>query len=329
VRRREFIAVLGGAAAGWPLAAYAQTPERMRRIGLLQGLAATDAEWLPRFAAFTDALAVLGWQQGRNITIEARYANGEPARLPALAAELVQARVDVIVTNAAQPIEAARAATDTIPIVMASVGDALGAGYVESLARPGRNLTGLTLFATEQSGKRLELLKEMSPGVLRVAVIWNRNASGHRLQIKELESVAHKLGLALQSLPVTQPTEIDAAVQAALGAAAQALVTMDDPMIQLRRGHIVEQALRHRLPFMGEFRAMPAAGALMSYGPNQVDMWRRSAAYVDKILRGAKPADLPVEQPSKFELVINLKTAKAIGIDIPLSILYRADEVIE
>ena len=323
------MAVLGGAAAGWPLAAYAQTPERMRRIGLLQGLAASDAEWLPRFAAFTEALAVLGWQQGRNITIEARYANGEPARLPALAAELVQARVDVIVTNAAQPIEAARAATDTIPIVMASVGDALGAGYVESLARPGRNLTGLTLFATEQSGKRLELLKEMSPGVLRVAVIWNRNASGHRLQIKELESVAHKLGLALQSLPVTQPTEIDAAVQAALGAAAQALVTMDDPMIQLRRGHIVEQALRHRLPFMGEFRAMPAAGALMSYGPNQVDMWRRSAAYVDKILRGAKPADLPVEQPSKFELVINLKTAKAIGIDIPLSMLYRADEVIE
>ena len=329
MRRREFIAVLGGAAAGWPLAAYAQTPERMRRIGLLQGLAATDAEWLPRFAAFTDALAVLGWQQGRNITIEARYANGEPARLPALAAELVQARVDVIVTNAAQPIEAARAATDAIPIVMASVGDALGAGYVESLARPGRNLTGLTLFATEQSGKRLELLKEMSPGVLRVAVIWNRNASGHRLQIKELESVAHKLGLALQSLPVTQPTEIDAAVQAALGAAAQALVTMDDPMIQLRRGHIVEQALRHRLPFMGEFRAMPAAGALMSYGPNQVDMWRRSAAYVDKILRGAKPADLPVEQPSKFELVINLKTAKAIGVDIPLTMLYRADEVIE
>ena len=329
MRRRDFIAVLGGAVTAWPLAAAAQTPERPRRIGLLQGLAAADPEWTPRWAAFTAALAALGWQEGRNIVFEARYANGEPGRLPALAAELVRAQVEVIVTNAAQPIEAARAATSTIPIVMASVGDALGAGYVESLARPGRNVTGLTLFATEQSGKRLSLLKEMSPHVVRVAVIWNGNASGHRLQIKELEAAAQTLGLALQSLPVTQPGDVDIAIEAAFRAGAHALVTMDDPMIQRRRRDIAEQAIGHRLPCMGEFRAMPAAGALMSYGPNQVDMWRRSASYVDKILRGAKPADLPVEQPTKFELVINLRTAKAIGLDIPLTMLYRADEVIE
>ena len=327
MRRREFISALASAAAAWPLAAYAQ--ERLRRVGLLQGLAAIDPEWAPRLAAFTRALGALGWHEGQNLVIEARYADGKPERLPVLAAELVQAQVEVIVTNAAQPIEAARAATRTIPIVMASVGDALGAGYVDSLARPGHNVTGLTLFATEQSGKRIELLKEMSPRIARVAVLWNGNASGHRLQIKELGSAAQTLGLALQSIPITQPNDVDAAFQAATQAGAQALVTMDDPMIQLRRGHIVELAIRHRLPLMGEFRAMPAAGALMSYGPNQADMWRRSAAYVDKILRGAKPSDLPVEQPTKFELFINRKTAEALGLTIPQSLLISADKVLE
>jgi putative ABC transport system substrate-binding protein len=328
VRRREFIAGLGVAAV-LPLAARAQPTERMRRVGVLQGLAANDAEWLPRLAAFRQALAELGWAESRNIIIDIRYADGKPERLSALAAELVQAKVDVIVTNAAQPVEAARAATGTIPIVMASVGNALGAGYIASLARPGGNVTGLTLVATEQSGKRLELIKEMSPGVVRVAAIWNGNASGHRLQMKELEPAAQKLGLALQSIPILRPDEIEAAFQAATNAAAQAIVTMDDPMIQLRRAQIVDFATRHRLPLMGEFRAMPAAGALMSYGPNQVDMWRRSAAYVDKILKGSKASDLPVEQPTKFEFVINLKAAKALGFDVPLHLQQIADEVIE
>jgi putative ABC transport system substrate-binding protein len=196
MRRREFITLiagLGGAANAWPFSAHAQSPERIRRIGLLQGLSANDPEWLPRLAAFRQALAETGWSEGRNVVIESRYADGKSERLSALAAELVRIPVDVIVTNAAQPIEAARAATGVIPILMASVGDALGAGYVASLARPGANVTGLTLFATEQSGKRLELLKEMSPTVVRVAVIWNGNASGHRLQIKELEQAAQKL----------------------------------------------------------------------------------------------------------------------------------------
>jgi putative ABC transport system substrate-binding protein len=328
-RRREFMTLLGGAAVAWPLTARAQQTERLRRIGVLQGLAANDQEWQARLAAFRQALAELGWVEGRNITIEFRHADGHPERLPALAAELVRAQLDVIVTNAAQPIDALRAATTTIPIVMASVGDALGAGYVASLAHPGGNVTGLTLFATEQSGKRLELVKEMSPNVVRVTVIWNGNASGHRLQMKELEPAAAKLGLVLQSIPIQRSDEIDEAFEAAKQTSAQAIVTMDDPMIQLRRARIVELAMKQRIILMGEFRAMPVAGALMSYGPNQTDMWRRSASYVDKLLKGAKPSDLPVQQPTKFEFVINLKTAKSLGLDVPASVLARADEVIE
>jgi putative ABC transport system substrate-binding protein len=329
MRRRDFIALFSGAAAAWPLAARAQQASRMRRIGLLQGLAASDPDWQRRLAAFRQALQELGWVEGRNITIEARYADGKPERLAALASELVQARVDLIVTNAAQPVEAARSATSTIPIVMAAVGDALGAGYVASLARPGGNLTGLTLMATDQSAKRLELIKELSPGLARVAALWNGNASGHRLQMKEMEPAARVLGLALQSIPIQKADDIEAGLQSAQKSNAQAVVTMDDPMIQLNRARIVEIAMRQRVPVMGEFRAMAAAGALMSYGPNQIDLWRRSAAYVDKILKGAKPADLPVEQPTKFELVINLKTAKALGLDIPPKLLALADEAIE
>ena len=221
----------------------------------------------------------------------------------------------MIVTNAAQPVEAARKATSTVPIVMASVGDALGAGYIASLAHPGGNITGLTLVATEQSTKRLELIKEISQGMVRVAVLWNGNASGHRLQMKEMEPAALKLGIKLQSIPIQAAEEIDAALRAATRSNAQAIVTMDDPIIQSRRARIVEFATRQRMLVMGEFRSMADAGALMSYGPNQVDMWRRAAAYVDKIFKGAKPANLPVEQPIKFELVINLKTAKSLGLD--------------
>jgi putative ABC transport system substrate-binding protein len=329
MQRREFITLLGGAAAAWPLAASAQQSERVRRIGVLQVLAASDPDWQRRLAAFKHALAELGWIAGRDIVFEYRYADARPERLPALAAELVQANVDVIVTNAAQPVEAARKATSTVPIVMASVGDALGAGYIASLAHPGGNITGLTLVATEQSTKRLELIKEISQGMVRVAVLWNGNASGHRLQMKEMEPAALKLGIKLQSFPIQAAEEIDAALRAATRSNAQAIVTMDDPIIQSHRARIVEFATRQRMLVMGEFRSMADAGALMSYGPNQVDMWRRAAAYVDKIFKGAKPANLPVEQPIKFELVINLKTAKTLGLEIHPQLLARADEVIE
>jgi putative ABC transport system substrate-binding protein len=297
MNRRELFTLLGGAAA-LPLAARAQQSEQIRRVGVLQGLSADDQEWQRRLTAFRQALSEFGWVEGRNLKIEFRYADGDPGRLAALVAELIELQVDLIVTNGAQPIDAARAATTTIPIVMASVGDALGAGYVASLAHPGGNLTGLTLFATEQSGKRLELIKEIAPTVARVAVIWNGNASGHRLQMKELEPAAAKLALLLQSIAILRPDDVDGAFQAAHQAAAQAILTMDDPMIQSRRARIVELATRQGVILMGEFRAMPLAGALMSYAPNQVDMWRRSASYVDKILKGAKPSDLPVQQPT-------------------------------
>ncbi len=327
MQRRAFITLLGGATLAWPLIANAQPPERMRRIGLLQGLAASDQDWQRRLSAFRQGLAQLGWAEGRNIILDVRYADGNPERLPALAADLVAAQAEMIVTNAAQPIEAARNVTSTIPIVMASVGDALGAGYVASLARPGGNVTGLTLMATEQSAKRLELMKDISPGLMRIAVIWNENASGHRFQMKEMEPASRVLGLELKSVPIQKAGDIDAALRSVMQT--QAVVTMDDPVIQSNRGRIVDWGMRERIPVVGEFRPMAAAGALMTYGPDQVDLWRRSAAYVDKILKGAKPADLPVEQPTKFELVINLKTAKALGIAVPPTLIARADEVIE
>jgi putative ABC transport system substrate-binding protein len=328
MRRRQFITLFGGAAA-WPLAGRAQRRERVRRIGVLQGLAASDPAWQDRLKAFRRALAELGWVEGRNIVIEYRYADARPERLPALAAELVEAHVDVIVTNAAQSVEAARNATSTVPIVMATVGDALGGGYVASLARPGGNITGHTLVATEQSTKRLELIKALYPVMARAAVLWNANASGHRLQIREMEPAAATLGIALQSLPVGTTDEIEAALQTAMQASTQAIITMDDPVIQSHRSPIVDFATRQRVPVIGEFRSMVDAGALMSYGPSQVDLWRRSAAYVDKILKGANPGDLPVEQPTKFELVINLRTAKALGLTVPLALQAAADEVIE
>ena len=327
-KRREFIALLGGAAA-CPLAARAEQSDRLRRVGVLQGLAESDPEWPRRFGAFKQRLQELGWTEGRNVAFEFRFAGGKPERLPGLATDLVQANVDVILTNAAQSIEAARMATSTIPIVMASVGDALGAGYVASLARPGGNVTGLTLVATDQSAKRLQLVKEIVPNLVRVAVLWNGNASGHRLQLQEMERATPALGIALRSLPIWNADDIDASLQAAVQANAQAIATMDDPVVQSQRGRIVAFAMRQRVPVMSEFRAATEAGTLMSYGPNQVELWRRSAAYVDKILRGANPADLPVEQPTKFELVINLKTAKALGLTVPDKLLALADEVIE
>jgi putative tryptophan/tyrosine transport system substrate-binding protein len=245
IKRRAFMSLIAGVAA-WPVAARAQQSERVRRLGLLQGLAADDPEWQRRFGAFKQGLQDLGWTEGQNITFEGRFADGKPERLGALAAELVAANVDVIVTNAAQSIEAARKATSTIPIVMASVGDALGAGYVASLARPGANVTGLTLVATDQSAKRLQLLKEMVPNLVRVALFWNADASGHRLQLQEMELAAPGLGMRLQSLALHTGEEIDASLQAAMRANAQAFFTMDDPLILSQRTRILDFATRQR-----------------------------------------------------------------------------------
>lgn len=329
MRRRDFIRLVGGLAGAWPLAVQAQQPELLKRIGILQGLAASDTEWERRLDAFKQRLRELGWIEGRNVAFEYRFADAKPERLPELAVELIRANIDVLVTNAAQPIEAARKATSTVPIVMAAAGDAVGAGYVASLAHPGGNITGQTLVATDQSAKRLQLVKQIFPGISRVAVLWNGNASGHRLQLKEMELAAPTLGIMLQSLPNSNANDIDKGLAAAVQADAQIIVTMDDPLLQSQRGRIVEFAMKQRLPVMGEFRSTTDAGGLMSYGPNQVDMWRHAADYVDKILKGTKPADLPVEQPTKFEFVLNLKTAKVLGLTIPPGVLAIADEVIE
>ena len=257
------------------------------------------------------------------------FAEGKLDYLPALATELVNAKVDIIVTSGTEPAIAARKATSTIPIVLAVIGDAVGAGLVSSLARPGGNITGQTLVATEQSTKRLELIKEALPGLTRAAVFSNPNNASIRLELKELELAAPKLGLRLQLIPIRDAGELDAAYDAAQQAGAQAIVTLEDALIIFLGARIVELAMRHKLPVMGEFSPMSVTGALMSYAPNQINMWRGAARYVDRILKGAKPADLPVEQPTKFELVVNLKTAKALGLTIPPSVLARADEVIE
>jgi putative ABC transport system substrate-binding protein len=329
MKRREFISFLaGGAAAAWPFVARAQQRDRIRRIGVLLLVAADDPEFQRRIAVLRQALQELGWTE-KSTAFELRFADGKLDRLSALAAELVQAKVDVIVTQGTDSAEAVHKATSTIPIVMASIGDAVGVGIVPSLARPGGNITGLTLVATEQSTKRLELIKEISPGLSRLAVLWNGDNASHRLQIKEMETASPVLGLRLTSVPIRDAGELDAGFQAALQANAQALVTMDDQLVNFLRARIGDLAMLHKLPVMGEFKAMTAAGGLMNYGPNQVDMWRRSAAYIDKIFKGAQPSDLPIEQPTKFELIINLKSAKALGLAIPESFLLRADEVIE
>jgi putative ABC transport system substrate-binding protein len=329
MRRREVIALVGGAVIPWPVSVHAQQFERVRRVGILMPLRESDPISQLRLAVFSRTLRQLGWVEGQTIAFEKRFSDGNSALLSVLASELVQATVDVIVTQAAEPIEAVRHATSNIPIVMASVGDAVGAGYIASLAHPGGNITGLTLVATDQSSKRLQLIKELLPTIVRIALLSNANASGHQLQLKEMEPAAATLGLGLQSLALQTADDVDDALRRAVQTNAQAIITMDDPLVQSQRQRIVEFAMRQRLPVMGEFRPMTEAGAVMSYGPDQIDMWKHAAVFVDKILNGARPADLPVERPTKFELVINLRTAKAIGVAVPSTLLVAADEVIE
>jgi putative ABC transport system substrate-binding protein len=327
MRRRDFIKAIGGTAA-WPLSARAQQPTKLRRIGVLMPFAAGNAEARSYLSAFQQALRELGWIEGRNLAVETRFAE-ELNRLPNLAMELVTANVDVLVTEGTQPSQAARKATSSIPIVMARIGDAVGAGLVSSLAHPGGNVTGMSLMATEQGSKRLELLKEMLPTLSRVAVLSNPKNASQILQIKEMEAAAPVLKIEFQSVPVTNAADLEKYIRDAAHGGAQAFVTLDDALIQSLERRIVELATQQRLPVMGEFKSSADDGALMSYSANIIAMWRRAAIYVDKILKGAKPDDLPVELPTRFQLVINLKTAKAIGLTVPPLMLTRADEVIE
>jgi putative ABC transport system substrate-binding protein len=328
MRRRDFLTLAGGVSA-WSVAAHAQQTPQMRRVGILVGTSESDPEAQRRISAFIASLQEIGWTDGKNVRFEKRFAGGQPERLQPLAGELVAAKVDVIVTEAAQPSDAAHKATTTIPIVMSYIGDALAAGYVASLAHPGGNVTGQTLVATDQAAKRLELISKFLPGVSRIAVFSNLNASGHKMQRKEMSAAAPTLGINLELFSMVASGEIDVNLRAAIQNKTEAIITMEDPMVESARARIVAFATENRVPVMGEFKPMTEAGGLMNYGPNQVRMWQRSAAFVDKILKGADPANLPIEQPVKFELVINLKTAKTLGLVVPPMLLALADDVVE
>ena len=326
VRSSAFVAVLALGIFLAPLAAHAQQPARVPRIGILTpGI----SERLHLFEAFRQGLRELGYVEGQNISLEFRSAEGNFERLPDLAAELVRLKVDVIAAFTTPASLAAKQATKTIPIVMGPVGDPVGTGLVASLARPGGNVTGLSLIAPELAGKRLQLLKEIVPGASRVAVLSNPTVPYTGLAVRETETAARTLGVQLQPLEIRAPEDIDRAFEAAIRGRASALTVIEDPLVLRHRVRIVALAAKSRLPAIYGFREVVEAGGLMSYAANLSDLYRPAAIYVDKILRGAKPADLPVEQPMRFELVINLKTAKALGLTIPQSVLIRVDQVIQ
>jgi putative tryptophan/tyrosine transport system substrate-binding protein len=307
--------------------AGAQQPAKIPRIGLLNAL--SPAAVSTRMDAFRQGLGELGYVEGQNIAIEYRHAADSADRLPALAAELVGLKVDVIVAVGSQAVRAAQKATDSIPIVMTGSSDPVGTGFVASLARPGGNITGLSLLSPELSGKRLELLKEIAAGLARVAVLWNPDGPPAVLSLKETESAARALGIKLQSVEARAPKDFDGAFTTVNKGRAGALIVLPAPIMTIYAREIAEFAVKRRLPSISFSNEFPAAGGLMSYGANFLDLFRRAALYVDKILKGARPADLPVEQPTKFELVINLKTAKQIGLTIPPNVLARADRVIK
>jgi putative ABC transport system substrate-binding protein len=311
--------VLGG------VGVEAQQPKKVPRIGFLLQAAPTS----PQVEAFRQGLREFGYIEGKNILIEYRHTEGKPDRLPDLAAELVRLKVDLIVVSGALATSAAKKATGEIPIVMAVAGDPVASGHVASLGRPGGNITGLTNLAPELGGKRLELLKEVIPGLSRVAVISDPRNPVFTLQVREVESSARALKLQLQIMEVREPNDFDSAFASAQKVHAGAVGTLASAFLGAHREKLVNLAEKSRLPTMYHNSGFVEVGGLMSYGVNNFDLYRRAAVYVDKILKGAKPADLPVEQPTKFELVINLKTAKQIGLTIPPNVLARADRVIK
>jgi putative ABC transport system substrate-binding protein len=328
VTRRAFLATLTGGLLAAPLAAEAQPAGTKPRLGLLLTGSPSDKTQTRELNAFTKKLGELGWVDGQTITLNARWANA-PGRLPTLAAELVQSGVDLFVTPGPAATDAARHATSTIPIVMIAGTDPRLMGAA-SLARPGGNLTGLTIGQPEAvHGKRLELLKEALPRVRRVAILWDVEGYEKGVGFATVPAAAKSLGLELQQVDATGRGGFEAAFNAAARGGAEAVLLMESPRTVVHRAQIAELALKHRLPVMSQFNRLVEAGGLMSYGPELSDLFTRAADFVDKILKGAKPGDLPIEQPTKFELVINLKTAKALGLTIPPALLQRADQVIE
>ena len=326
LKRREFITLIGGATALWPLAARAQQARRMTTIGFLGASTATVAS--PWVAAFVQRLRELGYIESQNIKIEYRWAEGHIDRLPQLAEEIVRLNVDIVVTWATAPALAVKKATSVIPVVFALATDPVGSGLVASLARPGGNVTGMSAFNIDLIGKRLEILREFVPGLRRLAILANVGAPDTAVEMRELRTVALGLGIEVVALEIRKADDIAPAFDG-LNSRADAIFVVGDPLTFTNRAQINTLAIALRLPATYAIREFVASGGLMSYGTNFPDLFRRAADFVDKVLRGTKPADIPVEQPTKFDLVINLITARALGLTVPPTLLARADEVIE
>jgi putative ABC transport system substrate-binding protein len=325
MKRREFITLLGGAAAAWPLAARAQRAAKIARIGYLAFRSPISAD-----EAFLKGLAELGWIEGQNIAIERRFAAGDVEQLKAAAAELVGLKVDVIVAAASAPTKVAKEATASIAIVFANAGDPVGQGFVQSLPRPGGNVTGIAFDASPDiTAKQAQLLLEVVPSASRLAVLWNPSSAFLHSYWSVLKAAAPTLRVTLQPLEVRDASEFQGAFDSMTRAGADGLIVLSDTFATFHRARLADLAAKHRLPAVYGHGQYAEAGGLMSYGPSLTDTYRHAASYVDKILRGANPADLPVEQPTKFELIINLKTAKTLGLEVTPMLLARADEVIE
>jgi len=327
IRRREFIIFLGAAAAAWPRAARAQQPDRVRRVGVLMGIA-DDFEGQARISVFRQALQALGWSEGRNIQFIYRWSGGDVAHARQFAKELLDLRSDVLLTNSTPVTVAVRDTTRTTPTIFVQVSDPVGAGVVQSLARPGGNLTGFTNFDLSTAGKWLELLKRLAPNITRVAYLFNPNTAP-LLYAKAVETAAPLLSVKSIPAAVHNAVEIERALEQVAREPDSALLVLPDLFNATNRQSIIALAARHRLPTVYPFRYFVTSGGLMSYGTELLDTYRRAAFYVDRILKGERPSDLPVQQPTKFELVINLSTANALGITVPPTLLARADEVIE
>jgi putative ABC transport system substrate-binding protein len=328
LKRREFITLIGSAAVAWPLTARAQQPERMRRIGVLMGTAATGQS-PASLQAFLQQLQALAWTDGRNARIDVRWSNSDLELMRANSAELIALGSEVIVVQSNPALAALRLATSSIPIVFIQVADPVGSGFIASLARPGGNITGFTNFEPSMGSKWLELLKEAAPNVMRALVLLHAETAANVAMTRTVESAGPSLGVAVTATGVHDAAEIERAVTALAGMPNGAIIAIPHTVTELHRNVIIALAARHRLPTIFAFRHHPPAGALMSYGIDADDITRRAAGFVDRILRGAKPSDLPVQAPNKFELAVNLKTAKALGLKISPMLLARADEVIE
>jgi len=330
MRRREFITLLGGAAVAWPLDARAQQVESARRIGVLMSSAESDPEAPPRIAAFQQGLEKLGWTAGRNIRIDYRWGAADPARMRAHAAELVRLPSEVILAVSSAVVAALRQETSSIPIVFVQVAEPVAQGFVASMARPGGNVTGFTNIEPSLGGKWLEVLKEIAPQVAQVALLLNLETAPYTpLFLRSIEAAAPSFAIKPIASPAQNAAEIAQSIEAFAGAPGRGLVVMPGPFPARHRDLIIATAAKHRLPAVYEYRYFVTGGGLISYGADAVDLYRRAAAYIDRILRGEKSGDLPVQAPTKFELAVNLKTAKALGLTVPPTLIVRADEVIE